>query len=225
MNKLTQRGAIMFETRFAIGLTIILLLSACGTTQTAKPQATPDKPHVMPEVLAAMPLNEAAMAAVEPLPMDSKVIPSRYSMLFNTLEVPLPKVKASTQPPEALLKNLQQAVIQKIRAEHLFSRVITKSEDPLDGAVLTLNATILSWEAHADKSTIEIKLQIEHMVGKCEFTNATTKGSLNHVDNGEKGHTIIYEIDPLVDGTTAFIKDFMVPNPVSLDGTTPHSKS
>ena len=165
------------------------------------------------------------MAAVEPLPMDSKVIPSRYSMLFNTLEVPLPKVKASTQPPEALLKNLQQAVIQKIRAEHLFSRVITKSEDPLDGAVLTLNATILSWEAHADKSTIEIKLQIEHMVGKCEFTNATTKGSLNHVDNGEKGHTIMYEIDPLVDGTTAFIKDFMVPNPVSLDGTTPHSKS
>ncbi len=143
---------------------------------------------------------------------DSDVRPSRYAMLFDTLEVPPLKVEAQTPPSEAFLKQLQQAFIQKIRNEQLFARVVSKAESRERGGVLTLNATILSWDEQPEEGAIEIRLGIEDMGSSCEFTHATTTGTLKRTD----ASTGQYEIQPLVEGTAAFVSGFMHPNPYEL---------
>ena len=142
---------------------------------------------------------------------------SRYSMLFDTLEVPPLNVKAQTSPSEELLTQLQQAFVQQIRNQHLFAKVVTKAEPRERGGVLTLNATILSWDTQPEEGTIEIRLGIEDMGSSCEFTHATTKGTLKRTDAAAAGSSPgRYEIQPLVEGTAAFVKDFMHPDPYGL---------
>ena len=192
---------MLFRTRNLFGIICILVLSACGTTQNAA------QPHAMPTVAP----SETSM-----LP-DSDVRPSRFSMLFDTLEVPPLKVEAQTPPSEAFLKQLQQAFIQKIRNAQLFSRVVTKAKPRERGGVLTLNAKILSWDEQPEEGTIEIRLGIEDMGSSCEFTHATTKGKLKRTDAAAQGSsTGQYEIQPLVEGTAAFVHDFMHPVPYQL---------
>ena len=189
-----------FRTRNLFGIICIFVLSACGTTQHAA------QPHAMPQPSPTVAPSETSM-----LP-DSDVRPSRYSMLFDTLEVPPLKVEAQTPPSEAFLKQLQQAFIQKIRNEQLFAQVVSKAEPRMLGGVLTLKATILSWDEQPEEGTVEIRLGIEDMGSSCEFTHATTKGALKRADAGAGQ----YEIQPLVEGTAAFVAGFMRPNPSEL---------
>ncbi|HHZ83333.1 MAG TPA: hypothetical protein EYN60_04875 [Nitrospirales bacterium] len=206
MNDETNKGgAMMFWKRCLFGIVSILVLSACGTTQhTAQPHAMPQ-----PSPIAAS--SETSMAP------DSDVRSSRYSMLFDTLEVPPLKVEAQTPPSEEFLEQLHQAVMEQIRNQHLFTHVVTKAEPRVLGGVLTLTAIILSWDAQPDEGTIEIRLGIEDMGTSCEFTYATTKGALKRIDAAAAGSsTGQYEIQPLVEGTAAFVHGFMRPVPYQL---------
>lgn len=147
----------------------------------------------------------------------SDVRPSRYAMLFDTLEVPPLKVEAQTPPSDAFLEQLQQAFVQQIRNQNLFANVVTKAEPRVLGGVLTLNATILSWDEQPEEGAIEIRLGIEDMGSSCELTHATTKGALKRTGNADSGTpTEQYEIQPLVEGAAAFVNDFMHPNPYEL---------
>lgn len=165
---------------------------------------------MMPQPSSTVAPNETSM-----LP-DSDVRPSRYSMLFDTLEVPPLKVEAQTSPSAAFLEQLQQAFVQQIRNQNLFANVVTKAEPRVLGGVLTLNATILSWDEQPEEGTIEIRLGIADMGSSCEFTHATTKGALKRTAAADGSSTVQYEIHPLVEGTVAFVNGFMHPNPYEL---------
>jgi hypothetical protein len=198
-----------FRMRYVLVVFAVLLLSACGTTQHAvEPQSV--EPHVMPQ-------PHAIPSPGEPSSMspDSDVRPSRYSMLFDTLEVPPLKVEAKNPPSEEFVTQLQQAVIQKLRRTQLFAHVVSEAEARERGGVLTLNARILFWEEHSEEGVIEIRLGIEDMGSSCEFTHATTKGGLKRTGAGGST-TGQYDIEPLLEGTVDFVNGFMHPNPYEL---------
>ena len=194
----------MVGIRVVVAMVFILVWSACGTTQQ------PVQSHVMPQPSAAIVPTETSMMP------NSAVRPSRYSALFDTIEVPALHVEASRPPSEAFLRNLQQAFIAEIRNENLFATVVANAEARELGGVLTLKATILFWDENPEEGTLEIRLGIEDMGSSCEFTHATTKGALKRIDASEDSVTGQYEITPLVEGTAAFVKDFMRPNPYEL---------
>ena len=63
------------------------------------------------------------------------------------------------------------------------------------GGVLTLNVTILSWDAQSEEGTIGVRLGIADMGSSCEFTSATTTGALTRTDAAAAGSsTEQYEI-------------------------------
>ncbi len=190
--------------RCLFGIMSILILSACGTTQRTT------QPHAMPQPPPTVTPSSTSMTP------DSDVQPSCYSMLFDTLEIPPLKVEAKTPPSQAFLEQLQQAFVQQIQNQNLFANVVTKAEPRVLGGVLTLNATILSWDAQPEEGTIEIQLGIEDMESSCEFTYATTKGTLKQTDATAAGSSGHYEIQELVEGTAAFVHDFMHPVPYQL---------
>ncbi len=196
---------MMIWKRCLLGIISILVLAACGMTQHTT------QPDTMPQPSPTVAPSETSMVP------DSDVRPSRYSMLFDTLEVPPVKVEAQTPPSEKFLEQLHQAVMQQIRNQNLFTNVVTKAEPRVLGGVLTLNTIILSWDAQPDEGTIEIRLGIEDMGSSCEFTYSTTKGALKRIDAADSGSsTGQYEIQPLVEGTAAFVHDFMHPVPYQL---------
>jgi len=182
----------------------VVVLSACGTTSKTT------QPHAIPQPASLVIPHETSM-----LP-DSEVQPSRFSMLFDSLEVPLATVESKASPSGALLEQLQQAVIQKIRNAQLFAGVVPKAKSHQRG-ILTLTTTILSWDEHTEEGTIGIRLGIVDTGSSCELTYATTTGTLKRMGHANIGvSTGPYEIQPLVDGTAAFVSGFMRPKLLEL---------
>ncbi len=204
MNRALYSGHMLFVMRCLFGIIAICMLPACGIMQKTA------QPHSMPQPSLTSASSEPAV-----LP-NSEVRPSRYAMLFNTLEVPPLKLEAQTPPSEEFLEQLQQAFINKIRDTQLFARVVSKAETRERDGVLTLDVSILSWDEQPAGGVIEIRLGIVDMRGRCEFTHATTRGELKRIGAIAQASSIgQYEINPLVDGVAVFVTDFMHPHPIN----------
>ena len=197
-----MRGAEVMMTIFSrclIGMLFSLTLAACGTTQTIQSRS------MVQSVIESSPQETSMVSA-------SDVRPSRYSAVFDTLQIPQVHVEAITPPSDEFLQHLRQALIKKIRSEHLFAHVVSKAAPRERGGVLTLNATILSWDEQPEGGILKIRLGIEDMGSSCEFTHATTTGTLKRTE-ARRTESLPYEIQPLLEGTAAFVTGFMRPTP------------
>ncbi len=180
------------EKSLAILILTCLMMSAYATTSTTQEAVGM---ATAPPSMAQQPQSQA---------IEVDVRPSRYSVLFHTLVVPQIVLETSDTLPAGFAKLLQTSLIQSIRNERLFTKVVTHTEG--SEGVLRLRGTIKGWKETGTDGTITIHVGIADKISSCQFTESTAEGLIT------KSHPSgIYEIAPMIDGLTTFLVDFMHP--------------
>ncbi len=189
----------------AVLAVLLVALSGCSTQQNVVTSS--NVPH-MP-VATGSQLASPSHEALNRHTSNTKLMPeirkaSNLGILFHTLEVPafVHDREVSTH----IVESLRQTVMEQMREEHLFDRVVESTTDHEN--TLILKAHIISWSDDA----IEISLAVDTRCG-CRLGEALGKGTTQvtelNADSARRASTDAYDLNPVAQGAVQYVADVM----------------
>ena len=182
--------------------TALALLSGCATHQQGVASPNAPQAEVLADLQSPTPTHEKLSSRMSNTEMMSRIRKaSNLGILFHTLEVPA--FTHGEGVPSPLVESLRETIMERIRHEQLFDRVVASS--PNHENTLILNARVISW----DEEAIEVNLTVDTRCG-CRLGEALGKGTtqVTKVHSGETAN-VSYDLLPVAQGAVQYIAGVM----------------